>query len=386
MTRVAVSGALANRPGNAGGAALRITWVEALRRLGLEVWFVEQIGREQLRDERGRKVAAECSVAARFFLEMTGRCGLIGAAALLDEGGESMVGLGRRDVEELAATTDLLINLGGHLRVPSLVRRFRRKVYLDLDPGFTQLWHAAGSAAAGLDGHDHYFTVGLNVGSLACSIPVDGIPWRPLPPPVILEEWPLGDGGLDAFTTVATWRSPFGRVEHRGRTYGLKVHEMRRLLDLPSRVPVPLEIALDIDPGDGADLAALLAHGWRIVHPRERVPNPESYRRYIRGSGAELSAAQGIYVETASGWVSDRTVRYLAAGRPALVQDTGLGRQLPVGEGLLVFRTLDEAASGAAEIAANYQQHRLRARQLAEEHFASDRVVGRLLENVGVAP
>jgi hypothetical protein len=122
------------------------------------------------------------------------------------------------------------------------------------------------------------------------------------------------------------------------------------------------------------------------VDPKVVAPDPEAFRRYVRASGAEFSVAQGIYVETESGWFSDRTVRYLASGKPALVQDTGFGRNLPTGEGLVAFRTLDEAIGGAERIANDYEEHCRAARALAEEYFDSDTVLGNLIEEVGVAP
>jgi hypothetical protein len=154
---------------------------------------------------------------------------------------------------------------------------------------------------------------------------------------------------------------------------------------LPERSGQPFELALAIHPADEKDLDALQAHGWRIVDPRAVAADPLAFRQYVQDSGAEFSVAQGIYVETSSGWFSDRTVRYLASGKPVLVQDTGFGHTLPVGEGLLAFRSLDEAVAGAEEIVRNYAHHCRAARVLAEEYFASDHVLGRLLEEVDVA-
>lgn len=379
MSTVVVAGALANRPGNGGGAAVRTTWISGLRRLGFDVWLVERIERARLGPD------AESSDPARYFRRVTEEAGLTGRCALLDEGGEPIVGADAETLEDVAAEAALLVDLGGHLDLP-LRERFARKAYVDLDPGYTQLWHAQGVAGAGLGAHDRYFTVGLNVGLPGCAIPVDGIEWRPLPPPVVLEEWPVEEGGRDAFTTVASWRGPYGRVEHRGRCYELKAHQFRKFIELPERLPTPMEIALDIHPADARDRAALAAHGWEVVDPAAVAGDPESYRRYIAGSAAEFSVAQGIYVDMDSGWVSDRTVRYLAAGRPALVQDTGLSDHYPVGQGLLVFRTFEEAVAGARAIADGYEIHRLWARQLAEEFFDSDRILGRFVDEMEVAP
>jgi len=168
--------------------------------------------------------------------------------------------------------------------------------------------------------------------------------------------------------------------------YGLKAHEFRKVAPLPERVPQFFEVALDIHPADEQDRALLQRHGWQFVDPMHAAASPDSFRKYVQGSGAEFSVAQGIYVDTNSGWFSDRTVRYLASGKPVLVQDTGFSRNLPVGEGLLSFRTLEEAEAGATEIARNYEHHCRAARALAEEYLDSDRVLARLLDDVGVAP
>src|SRR5262249_25205339 len=140
------------------------------------------------------------------------------------------------------------------------------------------------------------------------------------------------------FTTIANWRGSFGPVQFGDRTYGLKVHEFRKFIELPRRCRERFEIALSIYPGDQKDLEALKASGWRIVSPRAVAASAGDFRRYIQESDAEFSVAQGVYVQTNSGWFSDRTAHYLASGKPALVQETGFSRHVPVGEGLLSFR------------------------------------------------
>ena len=115
------------------------------------------------------------------------------------------------------------------------------------------------------------------------------------------------------------------------------------------------------------------------------MPDPQSFDDYILGSDAECSAAQGVYVATNSGWFSDRTVRYLAAGKPALVQDTGFSRTYPVGEGLIAFRTVEEAVRGVDAIQRDPRRHQQASRALAAEFFDSNRVIGRLLDEVGIA-
>src|SRR5437870_5484110 len=157
-------------------------------------------------------------------------------------------------------------------------------------------------------------------------------------------------------------------------------------MELPKRGEQTFEIALDIHPADGRDLDLLRRHGWVTVDPKVVAPDPPAFRQYVQTSVVEFSVAQGIYVATDSGWFSDRTIRYLASGKPALVQDTGFSRNYPVGEGLVAFSTLDEAVAGAASIARDYEKHSRAARAIAEEYFDSDKVLYELIEQVGIAP
>ncbi len=164
----------------------------------------------------------------------------------------------------------------------------------------------------------------------------------------------------------------------------MKAHEFRKFVTLPTLTGHDFEIALDVDPADRQDVDALRDHDWRVVDPRAVAGDPFAFRRYIQDSAAECSVAQGIYVETRTGWFSDRTVRYLASGKPALVQDTGFAGTYPTGRGLVAFRTLDEAARGADLIMRDYEAHARAARAIAEHWFDSDRVLTDLLRRMGV--
>jgi hypothetical protein len=373
MSRIVVAGALGNKPGQAGEAWVKLSWVRGLQRLGFDVWFVEQLA-DSLPDD---------FPAAPWFRAVTERFGLADRALLLG-GNKSLVGPPVEDLLEVAPEADL-VNISGHLTFPPLFEAFRRRVMVDIDPGFTQFWHEEGLEGANVAGHDAYFTIGERIGRDDCPIPTSGIDWRPVRQPVVLEDWPVADGADGVrFTTIATWRGPFGPVEHGGRTYGLKVHEFRKFVELPQRSPDRFEIALDYHQADQGDVDALRGRGWLVADPQEVAGDPEAMRAYVQGSSAEFSAAQGMYVDTACGWFSDRSVRYLASGKPVLVQDTGFSDALPVGEGLLAFRTLEEAVAGAAEITGRYSEHCSAARRIAEEYFEAEWVLSRFCEEAEI--
>jgi hypothetical protein len=314
---------------------------------------------------------------------VTAQFGLSGRSALLCDTGEGE-GIALADLRDLAAGGALLVNISGNLAEPSLRDLFARRAYVDIDPGFTQFWHAQGNRGARLAGHDRYFTIGEKICRPDCLIPPGDFAWRPTRQPVVLEDWPLcplaAPGGPAArFTTVATWRGPYGPVEHDQRRFGLKVHEFRHYVSLPRLVPASFEAALAIHPTEVADLNLLAENGWHLVDPTAVAGTPAGFRAYVVASAAEFSVAQEMYVASRSGWFSDRTTRYLATGRPALVQDTGLDH-LPVGKGLVTFRTLDEAVAGAEAILDDYPGHARAAREVAESCFDSDLVLAEFLE------
>jgi hypothetical protein len=382
-----VGGALANKPSNGGEAWVRLAWVLGLRRLGFETVFVEQIAAASCVDESGRESDFESSVNRRYFESVVGAFGLEGCAGLLCDDGAQAGGLTLTELRRLAADADLLVNVSGNLTDEEVLAAPRTRLYVDLDPGFTQAWHADGGIDFDLRGYDHYATVGLNVGRDGCPIPACGLTWIPTLPPVVLAEWPVGAAGEPALrlTTVANWRTPYGSVQVNGGTPGSKHHQFRRFIELPERVPeVRFELALAVHVGDDRDREALRDHGWTLVDPLEAASTPERFRRYLTGSGGELSVAHGVYVESGSGWFSDRTAAYLAAGKPAIVQETGVSDTLGTGEGLLSFSSPADAARAVRSVAAAYPTHAAAARAFAERNLDSDIVLGRLLERIGV--
>jgi hypothetical protein len=379
---IVLAGSLAQRPFIGGHTWVFLQYLLGFRRLGHEVLFVDRLEPGMCIGEDGEPAAFESSVNLRYLTEVMERFGLGDSWSLLYDGGRQTAGLSRAEVIERTARSALLINVMGFLEDEEILGAAPVRAFLDIDPGFGQIWKALGLHDLFQD-HDRFLTVGGRIGSADCEIPTCGMDWITIKPPVELAEWPAqGDAGT-RFTSVASWRGAFGPLEYGGRTLGLRVHEFRRFFELPERTPVSFEAALDIDEAEVDDLGALRRHGWELVDPRSVAGDPWSYRDYVQRSAAELMVAKNLYVETRSGWFSDRSACYLASGRPVLAQDTGLDGLLPHGEGLVTFSTLDEAVAGVQEICGDYERHSRAAREIAAEHFAADRVLPRMLEELG---
>jgi hypothetical protein len=353
-----------------GGATWAVLqYLLGLRRLGWQAYFVESL------DLTGGQ-ASDRVAYCRWVMD---RFGLSDHWALLDSGSDRTAGLGRSHLLKVANAADLLFNLSGTLVDPELFELVSRRVYVDLDPAFIQLWHAVEGIDMGLDRHTHFVSIADTIGVGDNSIPTCGRRWIPTLPPVVLDEWPRAPGrSRNAFTTVAHWRG-YGSIEYEGKHFGQKVHSWRRLFDIPRETSQRLEPALEIHPGDANDLRELIAHGWRILDPSVVASDPDKYRHFVSTSRAELCVAKSGYVVSDSGWFSDRSACYLASGRPVIAQDTGFGRRLPIGDGLFAFRDAEDVVPLIDEVNGRYRHHRLAAREVAEEHLDSDDVLQRLL-------
>jgi hypothetical protein len=384
MTLIVVSGAIANKLHQGGEAWVRLSYLLGLRQLGFEVHFLEQISPQTCVDVNGAVTPFEQSLNREYFDTVMAAFGFSTCSTLIptDEHGNAMI---TPELIGLADSSAAILNISGHLALEPLLHRFRNKVFIDIDPGYTQYWHASGTDGARLANHDWYFTIGENIGSPDCPIPTCGLKWHATRPPVVLDYWPVSVTSPPVrFTTIANWRGSYGVVQFGNRPFGLKAHEFRKVFELPERVNARFEIALNIHPTDHRDKTALLAHDWEISDPLTVAATPVSFLQYVQHSGGEFSVAQGIYVTTNSGWFSDRTVRYLACGKPALVQDTGFSQSLPTRKGLISFTTLDDAVHGVKSIMGDYASHCAAARDIAEEYFDSNKVLTQILVDVGI--
>jgi hypothetical protein len=367
--RILFGGMVAGDPGQGGATAAVLQYVDGLRGLGHEVLLVEPVDRAAL-DPDGP--------VGRYFRSLSPG---VGRAALLERGGSGTLGLPYMELERFAREADLLLNVSGMLRDERLLEPIPVRAFLDLDPGFNQVWAAEGFDI-GLECHTHCVTVGTRIGATDCPIPTLGRSWIPTLAPVVAAARPAAGRGR-AWTTVGNWRS-YGSPTHEGLRLGQRAHSVRELLDLPRRSAVPFEPALDIHPDERRDLAALAANGWRLVDPRAVAGTPDAYARFLAGSRGELGVAKEGYVATRGGWFSDRSAAYLAAGRPVVAQDTGFGDALPVGAGLLAFDDAAGAAAAIEAVEADLTAHRRAARELVAAHLDARRVLPLLLDRLAV--
>jgi hypothetical protein len=384
---IVIAGALAQKPGRGGHTWVFLQYLLGFKKLGWDVLFIDSLGDGVAIDEHGAPAPAERSWNARYTAEVMRGVGLESSYAILHDGGTAALGLSRAEVVERVRRSRALINVMGFLKDEEILAAAPKRVFLDIDPGFGQMWQALG-----LDdifrGHDAHVTIGEHVGKQGCVVPACGRTWLTTRQPVVLDYWPampVGAAMTGAMTSVASWRGAYGPIDYQGGAYKLRAHEFRRFASLPRETGRPFTIALDIHAADAADKALLDANGWTTIDPIVAAGDPWRYRQFVQQSGAELMVAKGMYVSTQSGWFSDRSICYLASGRPVLAQDTGIRDLLPIGKGLLTFTAPAEAAEGVRAIERDYRTHSLAARAIAQECFDSSTVLRTLTERLSLS-
>jgi len=361
-------------PAGGGHFWAYLNWALGLKALGCTVIWAEE--------DPGFDDPVTLAGAVRDLRERLSGYGLDGEIAIVptaDGRSASRAEPGCLSLEE-AADSDLLLNFV-YCLPGDAVARFGRSALVDIDPGLVQQWMKHGLLRVAA--HDHYFTIGETVGQPGSPIPDLGLRWTHSPPCVVLEWWPPAPMSAPdaAFTTVTHWWQEW-MTDDTGIYANDKRAAFQPYLDLPRRTGVPLELAIQFGADDCGERSDLIRRGWRLRDPNEVAGTPQAYQRYIRSSRGEFSCAKPGYVRHASAWISDRTICYLASAKPAVVQHTGPSRFLPDAEGLLRFRTPDEAARLLDLVASRYNEHSAAARALAERHFDARKVIGRVLDRV----
>ena len=360
-------------------------YLMGLRQLGYDPYYVEDSGRyiydpdlNDLSPDADKNIAAVVpALEAHGFANRWAFRGKYPGGKCYGMTEEQILGLYRE--------ADAFLNITGaqelreeHLQIP-------RRIYVETDPVASQIRVANGHAeqTAALDAHDTYFSFGENFGAPDCRVPVVRYDWQPTRQPVVLDLWSNSVDTTGApYTTIATWRNDGKDIEYAGETYYWSKHrEFLKIIDLPRRRDVLFEIAAGKD--DEAEVV-LVANGWRFKDSISVSRDMESYRLYLQSSRGEFTVAKDQNVRLKSGWFSDRSACYLAAGRPVITQETGFSNILPTGEGLFGFETMDDILRAVDAIESNYDRAAGAARAIANEYFAADRVIGSLMQRAGL--
>jgi hypothetical protein len=350
-----------------------------LARLGHDVYYVEDSGAPPF-DPRVNSIAEDCSYSVAFLQSTMERFGLGDRWVYRDVVHDRCYGMSREALGGLLREADALANLCGasvlreeHLRCPV-------RIYLQTDPVHDQVLLAEGNEHTReiIAAHTHFFTYGENLGQPDCPIPLPLFDWRPTRPPVVPDLWTVRACRPGArFTTVGTWRNRDKDVRFGGQTYYWSKHpNFLRFAMLPQLTSQPLEIA--VADADEAAREMLIGQGWRLADAYEKSRDAVAYQRHIEESRGEFTVAKDLVVRTRSGWFSDRSVCYLAAGKPVVTQDTAFGKFVPTGRGLFAVSSPAEAAAAIDEINRDYSAHCAAARTIAETHFNSDEVLSAL--------
>jgi hypothetical protein len=342
-------------------------YVQGLRQLGCEVYWLEQF-------QSGGEAADRAKLAP--FLARMDLFGLSGKLLLYPTSDPKIssglprqyVGLSYAEAEAVFDRADLLLNF--HYAIaPELLAQFRRTALVDIDPGLLQFWISRKQLV--VPKHDLFFTTGETVGTPAARFPDCGLNWLRIRPPVSLECWPRTfDPHAHAFTTVSNWNGGDWIVDGPEVYENSKRVTFLEMSELPNLTTQPLELALFLrTENDAKERREMESKGWRIRLSREVADTPAKYQAYIRQSRGEFSCAKRSCMRFQNAWVSDRTLCYLASGKPVVVQNTGPSAFLPNGEGMFRFSTVTEAARALEVINSDYEKHSRAARQIAETFF-----------------
>lgn len=363
-------------------------YLAGLRRLGFDVWYVEDTD-ASVRDPVTLWESDNYQPNVDYLNACMNWIGLANRWIFRPPGIYDYCLGAKTEIAGLAALyedADAVINLCGSHELRADHDRIGCLVYLETDPVPKQVAIATGdeSAIADLSRYQHLFTYGENLGHQDCLVPTDRFTWQTTRPPVIVDWWKSTDELAHdaAFSTITSWAQTWNDVNWQGHCWRWsKHHQFRRFKSLPERISVPLELAVaGMSDNEAAEFSSL---GWRLRLASD-VSDPEIYRDYICNSLGEFTVAKEQYVIPKTGWFSDRSVCFLAAGRPVITEDTGFSKFIPGGYGLLPFVTEQDAVEAFNAVADDFERHRLAATSIASEYFDADKVLRRMMTSIGL--
>ena len=369
-----------------------IHYIVGLQRLGHEVTYVEDTLNYPY-DPVAFNVSDDYSYAAQTLGRLAKEHGFEGRWAYCARYKENpeIAGMSLEDLRRLYREADCALNICGSHDMNDDLRTIRNLIYVESDPGVEQIKIDKGESQTVdyLKEHHHLFTFGENIGTPAFAVPTHGFRWLPTRQPVVTSLWcptpeaPAPDPKA-LFTTICNWSTSGKKdIEWRGSNYlWSKSLEFLKFIEAPKRSGEPFEMATDIKKKEEVDLFA--ENDWRLVLPHDLSVDWNGYRDYIRDSRGEFTCAKDQYVRLSTGWFSDRTACYLAAGRPVITQETGFTAHYGGKEGLLAFSTMEEITGAVASIRADYKKHSRAALAIAREVFEAEKVLASLLDRAGV--
>jgi hypothetical protein len=360
-----------------GHAWIDMQYLLGLRALGHDVYYLEECGKESwVYNWETEQLTTELEYPTSYVRDCLTSIDF--DTRWIYRAGDRSVGMEVQSFLDICSQADLLVVRGAPIVWWRTEYRWpKRRIFIDVDPGFTQISLANGKPefTNTVANCDVLFTIAQRLGAPDCPIPMGNRQWLKTVSPISLPDWPfVKNGTATHFTSIMQWRS-YREVVYNGISYGNKDKEFPKFIHLPTLTTQKFQIAVTGAPPD-----LLLKHGWEVVMGWSTSQTPASYRSFIQHSRAEFGVAKHGYVATRGGWLSDRSICYLASGRPALVQDTGLSDWLPTGEGILTFHDVPEALAAIDIINRDYERHRQAARRLAEQYFATENVLPPLLD------
>ncbi len=360
-------------------------YLVGLRRLGWDVYYVEDSGRWVFGNDF--ELTPDATPNIEMVAPVLEKFGFSGKWAFRGcyEGGKSY-GMTERELMGLYREADVFLNVTASQEIRDEHMSIPRRIYVESDPFHVQVKVLEGDVKTlnALAAHDIHFSFGENLGQPDCDLPVDLVCWHPTRQPVLMDLWknPFSPAGDSVYRTITTWKNKGKDLIFRGQTYHwTKDREFARFIDLPKLRPVGFELATMVDDKARADL---LDNGWSLTPSAPISRDIEKYREYIQRSRGEFTVTKEQVVRPRTGWFSDRSVTFLAAGRPVITQETGFSKFLPTGKGLFGFLTLDEILAAVDTIESDYEGSCKAALEVAQEYFAAEKVLGKLMSEAGL--
>lgn len=300
-------------------------------------------------------------------------------------------GLTKEQFNDVARTADIFLNVSGACFFPDELSPRCLKVWMDTDPGYNHIRLSEKPAwAENIDrwiaqvrAHDKHLTYAENIFGDDCLLPRLDIKWLPTRPIATLPEWQdVKDTPIAAdapYTTVMSWDYFAGPLEYKGVKYHGKPPEYEKFRTLPSRSPVKLSLAVG---GHKTPREEIVRDGWGLIDARAATLTPESYKDFIARSAGEWSVAKNVFVGLRTGWFSCRTACYLAAARPAVVQETGWSKYVPSGAGVHAYSTMDEALAGLEKLRSDPTRERAAAYEVAKRYLSPEAVLPKMLDDI----